>query len=298
MARGSAFLIRNHMNLLRSRKSARCGGRRTKRRKEWASTGIWDRLFGYMHARKNPLTLTLISLRKRGLIRTLNRVITIATDIGFDLRHGTDTLRCNFNMNALIFDSDHKERTPGYQATEATTLRKLMRILNLPKNGVFVDLGSGKGRVLLVAAQCEFKRTVGVEFSPQLCEVARENVKIFKRKTRTDAEIEVVEADVTRYAIEPEADVFYMYNPFDEVVMTQFLAALHRSLTQFPRKIWLIYNLPRQADTVGKSGLFCSCQEYKINENTFWVYANTEREGPNLQTIARRTSRQADVQRL
>jgi SAM-dependent methyltransferase len=227
----------------------------------------------------------------------LNRIVTIATDIGFDLRHGTDTLLCTFNMNALIFDSEHKERTPGYQATEATTLRKLMRILNLPKSGVFVDLGSGKGRVLLVAAQCEFKRIVGVEFSPELCEVARENVKIFKRKTRTDAEIEVVEADVTRYAIEPEANVFYMYNPFDDVVMTQFLAALQHWLTQFPRKIWLIYNLPRQAETVGKSGLFCSCQEYKINENTFWVYTNTEREGPNLRTIARRTSRQADVQR-
>src|ERR1700730_2858315 len=112
------------MNLLRLRKASGCERRRTKGRVEWASTGIWDRLFAYMHARKNPLTLTLISLRRRGLIRTLNRVFTIATDIGFDLRYGIDTMRC-VDVNTLSIDSEHKKRSLRYQPTEAATLRRL-----------------------------------------------------------------------------------------------------------------------------------------------------------------------------
>src|SRR6516225_8353137 len=39
----------------------------------------------------------------------------------------------------------------------------------------FVDIGCGKGRALMVASAFPFRRLVGVEISPELCEIARAN---------------------------------------------------------------------------------------------------------------------------
>jgi SAM-dependent methyltransferase len=124
-------------------------------------------------------------------------------------------------------------------------LRDILRQLDLPKDGVFVDLGSGKGRVLLIAAQFRFRNVVGVEFSQELCEIARDNVKVFTQRTHITARIDVVESDVATYSIKPDHKVFFMNNPFEEVVMKRVLANLLSSVTQFPRKIWLIYHNPR-----------------------------------------------------
>src|ERR1700730_9338115 len=45
------------------------------------------------------------------------------------------------------------------------SLRTVLRKLDLPKDGAFIDFGAGKGHVLLIAAQSGFQRIVGVEFS-------------------------------------------------------------------------------------------------------------------------------------
>jgi SAM-dependent methyltransferase len=206
-----------------------------------------------------PLAWVFESVKRRGPVLTFKVVLSVVIDMGFDLRYGTDTMRW-VEVKTLDFESE--------------PLRMLMRKLDLPKDGVFVDLGSGKGRVLLVAAQCGFEKIVGVEFSRKLCEIARENVKTFARKTRITARIDIVEADVASYCIESEHNVFFMFNPFDKVVTDQLLANLHASVTQFPRKIWLIYNTPIHDEAVSKAELFRACQEFEITGTEFKVYNN------------------------
>jgi len=44
----------------------------------------------------------------------------------------------------------------------------------------FVDYGSGKGRVLLVASDYAFKKIVGVEFSKVLNDVAVANIATYR----------------------------------------------------------------------------------------------------------------------
>ena len=151
-------------------------------------------------------------------------------------------------------------------------MRSLLRKLDLPKNGAFVDLGSGKGRVLLIATQFGFTRIIGVEFSRELCEVARANVTTFARKTQVTPGIQIVESDVANYLIEPEYNVLFMYNPFDAVVMAKFLVNLRTSLTQFPRKLWLIYHYPLHQEAIIKSELFRACQEFDLGGEVFKVY--------------------------
>jgi predicted RNA methylase len=213
----------------------------------------------------NPLNWALESVARRGLVETFKAALSVVVDIGFDLRYGTDTMR---------WVEIHRQHAESYRATKAAPLRSLMRKLNLPKGGVFVDLGSGKGRVLLIAAQLGFNRIVGVEFSGELCEIARENVKAFSRRTQLAARIDIVKSDVASYLIESEQSVFFMYNPFDGVVMARVLTNLRSSITRFPRRIWLIYNKPAHDEAVSKSDLFSACQEFQIRGNRFKVYSN------------------------
>jgi cyclopropane fatty-acyl-phospholipid synthase-like methyltransferase len=54
--------------------------------------------------------------------------------------------------------------------------RALDRLQLDPRDFVFVDLGSGKGRVILRAATRPFRRVEGVEFSEPLHRVALRNI--------------------------------------------------------------------------------------------------------------------------
>ena len=157
-------------------------------------------------------------------------------------------------------------------------MRTVLRKLDLPKDGVFVDLGSGKGRVLLIAAQSGFQRIIGVEFSRELCEIARENVNAFRRQTQIEAQIEVIESDVATWPIDCGYNVFFMFHPFKINVLARFLENLHSSLTQFPRKIWLVFNNPTDEDdkVIGDFGLFGATQEFKPGgaSYSFRVYHN------------------------
>jgi SAM-dependent methyltransferase len=216
------------------------------------------------------LKWALQSISSRGLVRTAKVASSVLVDLGFDLQYGTETMRWVWREDLGI----NSEHAAHYRATKARSWRKLMSKLDLPRDCVFVDLGCGKGRVLLLAAQLGFEKVLGVEFSPRLCAIARGNVKIFTRRARTNACIDVIESDVARYDIKPEQCIFFAYNPFDEVVMERFVANLRDSLKRFPRKVWLLYNTPIHAVVIERSKLFTSCEEFEIGGVEFKVFTN------------------------
>jgi SAM-dependent methyltransferase len=220
-----------------------------------------------------PLSWAIKSVSRRGLLRTGKVAASVIVDLGFDLLYGTDTMRW-IRAKDLGANSEYDVNAVRYQATKARPLRKFMRKLDLPRDRVFTDLGSGKGRVLLIAAQLGFEKIVGIEFSRRLCDIARQNVKIFATKTGITSSIDVIESDVALYNIEPEQCIFFIYNPFDEVVMERLLMNLRGSLERFPRKIWLLYNTPIHSIVIENSALFCSCKEFEIGGTEFRVYEN------------------------
>jgi SAM-dependent methyltransferase len=214
------------------------------------------------------------SVKRRGFLETVKVAQSVLIDLFFDYRYGTDTMRW-VEVKALGFESEHKTNAVRYTATKSRPLSLLMRQLSLPTDGAFVDLGSGKGRVLLIASQFGFLHVVGVEFCPELCSIARENIEIFDSKVRwPGGYIKVVCSDVATFLVEAFYNVFYMYNPFDKVVMVRLLANLHTSVARFPRKIWLIYNTPIHDQLVSQSGLFSESREYEIDGTKFKVYNN------------------------
>ncbi|HYY31829.1 MAG TPA: methyltransferase domain-containing protein [Chthoniobacterales bacterium] len=236
-----------------------------------------DRYLARLYIRRSPLTWAFDTLKSQGLRGTLSSIVRAFVDVRFDIRYGTDTARW-VEIDTLRVESEHKKDALTYIPTQVTPLRTVLRKLDLPKDGVFVDLGSGKGRVLLIAAQSGFQRIIGVEFSRELCEIARENVKAFLRKTQIEAQIEVIESDVATWPIDRRNNVFFMFHPFKINILARFLEHLHSSLTQFPRKIWLILNNPTDEEdkVLGGFRLFGGTRELKPDGASypFRVYHN------------------------
>jgi len=130
-------------------------------------------------------------------------------------------------------------------------------------------MGSGKGRVLLMASMYNFKRITGVEISSRLYEIARNNVNIYEEKLKRPLNIEVVNEDALKYNIKNDENVFYFYKPFDNFVMETIIERIKKSLVEKPRKAWMIINnfLPFSALVENK---------YKLRTIKKFIYGGTE----------------------
>jgi SAM-dependent methyltransferase len=109
----------------------------------------------------------------------------------------------------------------------------------------FVDLGSGKGRTLLLAAGYPFREVVGVEFSPELTRIAMQNIRAYRRNAGSSTRVETVCADAGEYEFNGEKLVLYLFNPFGEQVLARVLRNLKRWLEGGPHELFVIYVHPR-----------------------------------------------------
>lgn len=146
-----------------------------------------------------------------------------------------------------------------YEPTPWSNLLQVHRILSdmsISERDVFVDLGSGKGRVILTAAQFPFKRIVGVEISQRLHEISRLNVS--RRPQGTCREIELVNLNAIDYRLPHDASVLYMYNPFKGDVFEGVLGHIRKSIETEPRPVTIIYTNPVMHHSLISSGFALS----------------------------------------
>jgi len=108
----------------------------------------------------------------------------------------------------------------------------------------FVDVGCGKGRTLFLASAFGIQRVIGVEISPALVRIARENAA----KWKSGSNIEIVCADASDWTWPPENLIIFLYNPFDSLILLKVLANLHKSILAKPRAVWIIYCSPSHRD--------------------------------------------------
>jgi SAM-dependent methyltransferase len=224
---------------------------------------------------RRVLDWTTDSVRRRGVRTTFMIAATSVEDTFFDRRFGTETRRV---VNTEQFEPGlaNIAHAGNYQATKARPFRSLLRRLQFPHGSTFVDVGSGKGKVLLLAAQHDFKRVVGLEFSRALCEQALKNIEIFRGKVPTLAPIDVVETDVAQHALRGDENVFFLYNSFDAAVLGQFVENIRRSVATHPRQVWLIYSVPLHAGVLEASRLLTRCEALTLFGNEFHVYTNRQ----------------------
>ncbi len=120
----------------------------------------------------------------------------------------------------LDIDSPNLPYGVRYQGSSAVECRSALTHLPIRREDfTFIDLGCGKGRCLLIASEFPFRRILGVEFSRELCEVARKNLDIVQQSMGRRLNAEVVCQDAAEFVLPDEPLVLYFYNPFDREVM-------------------------------------------------------------------------------
>lgn len=130
-----------------------------------------------------------------------------------------------------------------YEATSIPKFERALRILGSQVDGfTFIDLGSGKGRVLMLAAQRRFRRVIGVELSRSLHSAALANIAAFGARNRKAAPIECICADASSHELPAGDLVVFFYNPFDAALLTLVRDRLLAAGAQ--RKLAIVYINP------------------------------------------------------
>lgn len=171
-------------------------------------------------------------------------------DRRFDRAYGTDT--------AAEVDSEKYSVTPelmlhavSYSASPDRLFRSLLRQQRLDfSNYTFIDLGCGKGRTLLLASQFAFRKIVGVEMELALVETCRRNIGLYMKCAMPASSIEVLHMSAGNYEF-PSGNIFlYLFNPFDEHIMSQVVAKLLSAITSEPRIVRVLYLHPNHVTSL------------------------------------------------
>lgn len=142
-----------------------------------------------------------------------------------------------------------------YEASGWAYLRRALRRCEVGPTDVFVDFGSGKGRVVWQAARYPFGRVIGVEISAQLNEVAHRNLEENRDRLKC-RDVELVTADATQFEIPDDMTFAYLYSPFEGQIFETVIDHVIESLDRNPRRLNLIYANPVMDKELRATGRF------------------------------------------
>ena len=168
---------------------------------------------------------------------------TVYQEIRGEKKYKIETIQID-NLQQQKIKSVNLKHASIYQGTNYSIIEKAFEFLkNENANDNIVDFGCGKGRVLVVAAFYGFKKITGIDFAGSLCREAELNIEKIK-PLFSETNFEIICDDVVNYSVEDETNVFFFFNPFDEVVMLQIVKNILSSLKKNERKVYIVYVNP------------------------------------------------------
>ncbi|WP_462254805.1 class I SAM-dependent methyltransferase [Ferruginibacter sp.] len=153
---------------------------------------------------------------------------------------GADELK---TLEERGIDTDH---STIYMPVSYSVLEEMFEQLNFLTNtsfNHFLDIGCGKGRALCVAAHNEFRKVTGIDFSKEFCKAAEENLSITQQQF-PNLQYKVINNDAFYFEIPNDVDCIFMFNPFDDVIMSGVAENILESFEISQRPITLIYVNP------------------------------------------------------
>jgi len=157
-------------------------------------------------------------------------VLQSTTESEFDDEFGTDTevIREISSLDDIALSENYLHAT-RYAPSPYHVTTKIFQELSIDHTRFsFIDFGSGKGRVLLIASQLPFKSVIGVEFSRELCEIANSNIAKIPPSKCAASWVGCVHTDVMEYRLPGNSNRIIAHS--FEVV----LHYLHHFITRLP----------------------------------------------------------------
>ena len=174
----------------------------------------------------------------------------------FDAHFGTDTSGLIWGENLRTGHHHDTWNTAYYGIAPSVFEQSLGRLRNEARldwtHFTFIDLGSGKGRAVLLASREPFARIVGIELSPELHATARTNLDAFTSDEEAKARVTMLHADAADFPWESALGhtwmsgdlLFFLYNPFSRPVLEKFLKRLQASLQTSSRRVYFLFINP------------------------------------------------------
>jgi SAM-dependent methyltransferase len=171
------------------------------------------------------------------LKHAIHHVLHQAVERYLDWRLGINT---QGSMWADDINQDNGEQHPYI----ATGYREFNRIISgiviKPGKDVFLDYGSGLGRVVVMAARYPFRKVIGVELSSEMTRLAKQNVAHALPKLAC-TDIELLVADAAEYDVPQDVTVVFFWNPFGSVTLGKVLDKVNASVNLAPRRVRILY---------------------------------------------------------
>lgn len=174
-------------------------------------------------------------------------------DIDYDWEHRVDTTSANVGWHARLIGLLNSP----YQPVEPVLFREMLSALPIDfKQFTFVDIGSGKGRALLLASEFPFRRMLGVELLPELHLIAQRNVRKISAEPSQFAAIETICADATQFGFPEDPLVVFLNNPLPETALRKLIGNLENSLREKVRPVFVLYANPILEHVITANRLF------------------------------------------
>jgi SAM-dependent methyltransferase len=173
----------------------------------------------------------------------------------FDAKHKVDTSGLIY-AEALAWGHEHDHESAGYYATAPSIFHRALARWSEALAGsayemsdyTFVDIGCGKGRVVMMASEYAFREIVGVELNPGLAKIARKNLRMWTRSARACSDLRLVKGDALSFPLPGGPVVLFFFNSFEREMVRMWLERLVDAAASRSAPIDLIYVHPEHRD--------------------------------------------------
>lgn len=180
----------------------------------------------------------------------------VAGEAVFDWRRGVRTRGTVRNEVALV------PRSLGgdpefYQPVYLRLWRRVQGSIPIdPGTATFLDLGAGRGRAVILAAETGYRRVIGVELDEQLAREAEENLRRWRSRCvtpdRPDQVIDIVYSDAATYPVPEGPLVMSLYNSFGPTSLRYLLGSLCETSRSSADPVFLAYFNPVHESVVAE----------------------------------------------
>jgi SAM-dependent methyltransferase len=177
--------------------------------------------------------------RERGDVSMVARAKRVLSTLLLERRFGLETTEVVELSKLDLAD----EARNNYIPSSWGTMKRIAQTREITPRDVFVDFGSGKGRMVFLAAQYPFKRVVGIELAADLHHVAQANIARNRERLRCP-DVQLVNQDVLSFPIPDDMTFAYFFNPFTGNVFTSVADNIGASLQRNPRRLTIVYTNP------------------------------------------------------
>ncbi len=194
------------------------------------------------------LAYLIYTLKNRGLVRTCA--------MGYkEWRKERELGIRTFGMKRPRFYGTLTPEESGghlYQPSSSVLFKKAMEALPFRPDGkLFLDVGSGKGRAMILAAEEGFAEVVGIEYAAELIDQAHVNIEKVRGKF-PETVFRMVEGNAIEFGLPEGTDVAYLFNPFDAETLNRWIATI---LPQVRKPLHIVYMHPVFHPTLESQGL-------------------------------------------